>query len=566
MITSSTTKNIVEHPDNQVLQDSFRTSKNFFESDKILQHLLKRDLSADGHNYIKNKLHKLGQIAARKMDSLSMLADKNGPELAKRDAYGNTIDKITFHPSYWELMKIAVESDMFRTKWQPHLRQRFQRERHRLGFASNFIYGMAEGGIPCPLCMTDGAARLIDKYAEQADKQRLLPRIYTQQASQFFTGAMFLTEKAGGSDVGANLVTATHHQGKYYLLNGEKWFCSNANADIIFVLARTNSTVKGTKGLSIFLVEKKQPNGMKNPMEIVRLKDKLGVRSMASAECILTNTWGKLIGAEGQGFKIMAEMINLSRLYNAVGSISGFRRCLIEAYQFLNHRKTFGKIAINHALIKEKLAELSASYTANFYLTWKAIRLLDQADNGNAISAHLLRLVTPMVKRSAAIAGVYGIRESMELMGGLGYIEDTVMPKFMRDTMVLPIWEGAGNIMILDMLRAAKKSRGFMIMTQEISQRIKGKKALEEALKEVITIVTRMQHVEQDTIEVTAKYVFERLTTLYQISVLLEYRDEVSKGWIDTALTVLLRENQQKISLQKPFSLAQIKESIAWEA
>lgn len=185
---------------------------------------------------------------------------------------------------------------------------------------------MSEGGLPCPLCMTDGAARLIDCYCEPENRERLLHHIYTDSADELYTGAMFLTEKAGGSDVGANLVTATHLEGKYYALNGEKWFCSNANAEIIFVLARTNPEVQGTRGLSIFLVEKNKPDGTKNTMEVVRLKDKLGVRSMASAECILQDLLGKLVGKEGEGFKLMADMINLSRLYNALVSLSEMRR------------------------------------------------------------------------------------------------------------------------------------------------------------------------------------------------------------------------------------------------
>lgn len=177
-------------------------------------------------------------------------------------------------------------------------------------------------------------------------------------------------------------------------------------------------------------------------MEVVRLKDKLGVRSMASAECILQDTVGKLVGKEGEGFKLMADMINLSRLYNALASLSEMRRGLTEAYTFLQHRESFGKPSLQHAIIREKLWELASKYVTNFYLSWHAVRLLDKADKGEGQAAEVLRLLTPMVKKKAALTGVYLIRESMELMGGLGYIEDTVMPKLMRDTMVLPIGKG----------------------------------------------------------------------------------------------------------------------------
>ena len=315
--------------ENRVLQKPYRPSRNFWQSDLLLQHLVSTRFPAKGVAYMEEKWTRLGEQAATHMDALSQLADKNPPQLIKRDQWGETLNEIRFHPAYYRLTQIAVASEMFRVKWEPELRSHFTQERHRLGFVSGFLFNMSEGGLPCPLCMTDGAARLIDRYCEANDRDRLLRHIYTSSAEDLYTGAMFLTEKRGGSDVGANIVSATPIEGNYYALNGEKWFCSNANAEIIFVLARTNPRVAGTRGLSIFLVEKQKPDGSKNKMEIARLKDKLGVRSMASAECILQDTWGKLIGKEGEGFKLMADMINLSHLYNAIASLSEMRRGLI---------------------------------------------------------------------------------------------------------------------------------------------------------------------------------------------------------------------------------------------
>ncbi|MCC5921035.1 MAG: acyl-CoA dehydrogenase family protein [Cyclobacteriaceae bacterium] len=235
------------------------------------------------------------------MDLLSMQADKNAPKLIKRNFLGEEINLIEFHPAYEKLLNHAVDSKMFAIKWEDDLRARFAGEIHKLGFASGFLYAQAEMVIYCPLCMTDGAARLIDGYCEEEDRGRLIPRIATLNPDELFTGAMFLTEKSVGSDVGANLVTASHEKDKNYRLNGEKRFCSNAN--IIFVLARTAEVPQGTKGLSLFLVEKSLPDGSSNYKNIVRLKDKLGVRSMASAEIILTDTIGKRVGEKGEGFK-----------------------------------------------------------------------------------------------------------------------------------------------------------------------------------------------------------------------------------------------------------------------
>ena len=555
---------------NKVLTSEFRPSDNFYKSDKILQHYMAHQVSKEGLDYMQDKLDYIGTEAAGKMNELSLTADKNGPKLVKRNFFGETINEVSFHPAYWELMKTAVRSEMFRVKWQPALRKKFIKETHRLGFAAGYLYAMSESSQYCPLCMTDGAARLIDLFAEEDDKARLLAHIYTDNAEELFTGAMYLTEKTGGSDVGANITTATHRDGKNYVLNGEKWFCSNANADIIFALARTDEGIKGTKGLSIFLVEKHLPDGERNPIDFIRLKDKLGTRSMASGECNLTDTVGKLIGNEFEGFKVMIEMVNLSRLYNSVAALSGSRRALIEAYQYLNTRKTFGKTVTEHALVRTKLTELGALNVANFYLVWRAVKALDNADNGNEQEAQLFRIINPMAKKWSAEKGVYIVRESMELMGGIGYIEDGVMPKLMRDVMVLPIWEGSGNIIILDMLRALAKSEGFKAVATEISKSA-AKSAeygsfLKEELTKIISFGELLRALSQDEMEATARVFFEKLTSLYQISLLIDALDDTSRAWIAPALKYLVNKyGGDELKTVQPLSVEEVAGLIGWE-
>jgi alkylation response protein AidB-like acyl-CoA dehydrogenase len=555
---------------NKVLSKEFKPSDDFYKSDRILRHYLEHNVSKEGFDYMQDKLHYTGTEAAGAMNELSLAADKNGPVLTKRNFFGETINEIRFHPSYNELLKRAVKSEMFRVKWEPTLRKKFLPETHRLGFASGYLYAMSEAGQYCPLCMTDGVARLVDLFCEEDDKTRLLAHIYTDRVEELYTGAMYLTEKTGGSDVGASITTATYQDGKHYLLNGEKWFCSNANAELIFALARTDEAIKGTKGLSIFLVEKYLPNGERNPIDFIRLKDKLGVRSMASAECNLTDTVGTLVGNEFEGFKVMVEMVNLSRLYNSVAALSTSRRALIEAYQYLNARKTFGKTAIEHALIRTKLTELGALNVANFYLVWRAIKALDHADNGDEQEAQLFRIINPMAKKWSAEKGVYIVRESMELMGGIGYIEDGVMPKLMRDMMVLPIWEGSGNIIILDMLRALAKSEGFKAVAAEISrsaaQSTKHGTFLREELNHIIAFGEKLRQLPQDEMEATAKVFFEKLTSLYQISLLADALDEVSKAWIAPALDYLTTKyNETALHTIKPLSVHEVAGLVAWD-
>ena len=567
-VTSGTSQYPTEK--NNVLDKNFRASTNFYHSDKIFKNHLKHIVSENGLKYMLPRLDWTGKEAAGPMNDLSLQADKHGPELVKRNFLGQNINEIRFHPAYWELMKVAVKSEMFKVKWEPSLTQQFDNEKQRLGFASGYLYAMSECGQYCPLCMTDGVARLIDLFCEDEDKARLLPHIYTDKAEDFFTGAMFLTEKTGGSDVGASITVATHLEGKTYLLNGEKWFCSNANADLIFALARTDENIKGTRGLSIFLVEKNLPGGEKNPVDVIRIKDKLGVRSMASAECMLTDTQGLMVGNEFEGFKVMVEMISLSRLYNSVAALSASRRALIEAYQFLSYRKSFGKMALEHSLVRTKLTELGALNVANFYLVWKAIEALDLADAGDEKEAQLFRMINPMTKKWSAETGVYITRESMELMGGLGYIEDGVMPKLMRDGMVLPIWEGSGNVIILDMLRSLLKTNGFEVMCSEITKSANASADygafLKEELGKLIPFAEKLKKLPQDEMEASAKLLFEKLTSLYQISLLINNLNEESRPWIIPALNWLTEKySPSTLKEVQPLSVEAVKGLIGWE-
>lgn len=550
--------------ENRVLQPGAAASENFYRSDLILRHAME-SLSPQARETMRPHLERLGAAAAGPMTQLSALADRNGPELLRRNVWGEDVFDIRFHPAYGELLQHAVDSRMLHVKWEPGHRAQFPGENHRMGFAAFYLYAMTEMGIHCPLCMTDGAALLIDRYMPAAEAARLLPAVYTLDPAQFQTGAMFLTEKAGGSDLGRSLTQATAAPDGSYRLNGEKWFCSNANAGLIFTLARSLPEQEGIRGLTLFLVEKQLPDGSRNPIEVLRLKDKLGVRSMASAECMFRDTVAMRVGPEGEGFKLMADMVNLSRLHNALAAVSAGRRALAEAWHFLNYRTSFGKRATEHALVRHKLQELSALQAGQFYLLWRSLSAFDHGMAGNERESQLLRLLTPMLKKSTAETAIYIIRESMELMGGLGYIEDGIMPRLMRDALVLPIWEGAGNIQTLDMLRASRKSAGLEIMFNEIETQVAGHSnwagSMLAELEDLRVEAPRMDDLPQDEMELAASYFFERLTRLYRQSVLLRALDARSAPWIEPALACL--------GAGKPASLPDaetLRGLMAWEA
>lgn len=554
----------MKHVLNRVLKDEASFSSNFYESDGILRHYLKKYAAPDSMDYMSERLVSLGRDGATVMDALSMDADKNSPELIKRTPYGEDLDYIRFHPSYWIMMDIAAESEMLYVKYHPELRKRFAQDRHKLGFAAGQIYAMSELGLYCPLCMTDGTALIVDRYCSSKDKKRLLPKLSSRKGEEFVTGAMYLTEKAGGSDVGANRTKAKLIDGNLYKLNGEKWFCSNANADVILALARTGPPEEGTRGLSLYLVEKYLENEERNPMEIVRLKDKLGVRSMATAEVLFRDTIGKRIGKEGQGFKIMAEMINMSRLYNAVAAIAGMRRAIVEVWQYLNHRVTFGKKAVEHPLIRQKFHELGSLYIAGFLLTWRAIRAMDAAENGDKQQEILLRILTPMAKWWTAEKSVEIVRDCMELMGGNGYIEDFVMPKLLRDVNVLPIWEGSGNIIVLDILRAINKTDALEVLVEEI--RTRSDKQTNARLDKILALITSFEGETNDTIETSAKPLFDQLIHLYQITLIKHEADDTNRKWMKPALNYMEKRQKKELDLVSAPSLNKVENLINWKA
>lgn len=555
--------------ENKVLSNN-KKSTNFYQSDLILQNIFNSLFSSEGLNFMMDKFTMMGEKSAQEMNTLSLLADKNPPQLIKRDFYGEEINKIEFHPAYESMLKIALQSDMLKVKWNESLRNKFKNEAHSLGFGSFFLFAMSEVGLHCPLCMTDGLAKVIHDHCNEEDKTRILKAISSNNSENFFSGAMFLTEKSGGSDVGRNIVSATKVKDDIYHLNGEKWFCSNANAEVILALARTEDSVEGIKGLSLFLIEKTNEDGSENYKNLIRLKDKLGVKSMASAEIMLTNTKAKLVGKEGEGFKIMAEMVNISRIHNALASTAQSRRALIEAYEFAINRITFGKTLIEHPLMKRKFLELGALNVANMHLLWKCIKEMDKAELGNEESANKLRVLTPILKKWSAQEGVYIVRESMELMGGIGYIEDGVMPKLMRDILVTPIWEGSGNIQYLDMLRASKKSDGLPLLFKEIKVAIDKntihKNWLQQEFNQLRTLLKEISECKNpEIVQASTPTFFDRFTNLYQVALLINETNETNKNWINPTINYLTQKFENNLSLASEINIETIHNLIAWK-
>ncbi len=404
---------------------------------------------------VRHHLVSMGERAAR-ATPLSARADKQSPALQTHDRAGKRIDRVIHHPDYEKLEELAFGGGIVGLKYDPRFLAEHRAHRHLVGFLMGYSFAQTEPGLYCPICMTDGVGRVLERHGTGEVARETISHLASTSLQELWQGAMFLTEKQGGSDVGADAVTATR-EGETWRLQGDKWFCSNVDAEAILALARMPGGPPGTRGLGLFLVLRHRPAGNGQSIRIHRLKDKLGVRSMPSGEVTFEGTQGVLVGGVGEGFKQMAEMLNLSRIYNAVASIGAMRRALLEAVAYGTERRAFGKRLSELPLWRATMADLQAEFLGAFSLTFEAVRALDKSDGGDEQAARLVRLATPIAKALTGKSAIFTVSEAMEAIGGNAYIEESILPRLLRDCQVLPIWEGTTNILTLDALRAIRK-------------------------------------------------------------------------------------------------------------
>jgi alkylation response protein AidB-like acyl-CoA dehydrogenase len=426
------------------IPEPFTTS--YWDAQPDFRKLVRRKLADPAYDWIEPQLAAMGERAAREVAPLAATADRLTPRLVTHDARGNRISRVEYHPSYRQMERIAYGSGMIAMKYTTH---EHSHDAPFCGFALGYLFAMAECGLYCPLCMTDGVARVLTRHGSQEQVMRVVPHLTSTDPATLWTGGMFLTERAGGSDVGANETVARKAADGTWRLTGHKWFCSNVDAEAVLVTARPEGASGGTKGLRTFLLLTRDNPGF----TIERLKDKLGVRSMATGEVTLTDAPAEEIG----GFEPMTDMLNLSRLYNSVAAVAVIGRAVLEARHYIERRQAFGRPVIEWPLAQETFFDVEAEHIGALLLTFEAVDALRRADAGDAEAASMLRFLTPIVKAVTGKLAVPCVSEAMELIGGNGYIEESPMPRLLRDAQVLPIWEGTTNILMLDALRVAHK-------------------------------------------------------------------------------------------------------------
>jgi alkylation response protein AidB-like acyl-CoA dehydrogenase len=336
---------------------------------------------------------------------------------------------------------------------------------------SNICSCRPSSGSCAPISVTDTSIHLVAKFGSAELKGLLLPRMLAADARQW-KGTQFITEKAGGSDVGAIETVARRERGQWRLY-GEKWFCSHADAAVALLLARPEGGPAGTRGLALFAMPRRLEDGRRNAYRIVRLKDKLGTRSMASGEIRLEGALAYPVGDLASGFKQMLDQVNLSRLSHGVRAAAMMRRCLNEAFAAARGRAAFGRRVVEHALMRRQLMKLMVPTEQALSMALFTADAMGRANDGSAEAELLLRMLTPLIKFRACRDNIAVATGAMEARGGNGYIEEWVTARLVRDAHIGVLWEGTSNIIALDLVgRAVGKAGAHRALAQRLSERL----------------------------------------------------------------------------------------------
>ena len=444
--------------------------QNFYALDHSLRSLLPLAMAPALLAHLAPHLAELGVLAGGRLGELSDAAERHPPVLHARDRFGRDEEWIEFHPAYRAMEEIAFG------------RFGLHAMTHRAGvlgwpevlppvakYVFHYLFAQAEFGLLCPVNLTDSSSTLVERYGSEEIKARYLERMWSQDLSHLHRCAQFMTEKAGGSDVGAAELTAVPEGGQWRVW-GEKWFCSNADAELAVLLARPAGAPEGSRGLGLFLMPRTLEDGSRNAYRIVRLKDKLGSRTMASGEIVFEGAVAYQLGALDRGLRQMLEMVNSSRLSHLARAAGMMRRCLNEALIAARQRNAFGQAVIAHPLMRRQLLKLMVpTEQALSAMLWAAVVSAREDEAARAV----LRILTPIAKYRACRDNVTVATAAMEARGGNGYIEDWPNARLVRDAHLGLLWEGTSNINALDAVqRAVGKERAHRALRAALSERL----------------------------------------------------------------------------------------------
>jgi alkylation response protein AidB-like acyl-CoA dehydrogenase len=444
---------------------------NQYTADRALRSYLARALPAEVLAEIEPGLSAMGELAGGELYRFQLADRRNEPVLTQWDAWGNRVDRIEVTPLWREAERIAAERGLvaaaYERKHGVHSRV------HQ--FALAYLFTPSNDLYSCPLAMTDGAARALIAAGNRALIERAVPRLTSRDPRQFWTSGQWMTEAAGGSDVGLTETVARKDGGRWRLY-GRKWFTSAIASQMALTLARPDGNPPGGKGLALFYLETRDAEGRLNGIQVNRLKDKLGTRKVPTAELTLDGAAAELVAGTGDGVKNIAPMLNVTRTWNSVSACALARRGLALARDYAGKRVAFGAPLAGKPLHLDTLAGLEAEFMGALHLTFLVVELMGRQEAGRASAEQesLLRLLTPVAKLLTGRQVVHILSEVIESFGGAGYVEDTGLPALARDAQVLPIWEGTTNVLSLEALRALEAVGGLAVLKREIGIWLRG--------------------------------------------------------------------------------------------
>jgi putative acyl-CoA dehydrogenase len=483
-------------------------------------------LEREGAGWARDRAAALGRrVGGEPLQQWGRLANENKPILRTHDRYGNRIDEVEFHPAWHELMTLGVENELHCMPWRssepfPHAAR-----------AAMYMTAMqAEAGFACPITMTFAVVPALRFQPELAAEWEPLvtattydPRLVPASEKGSAIAGMAMTEKQGGSDVRAN-TTRAHAidgggPGGEYELVGHKWFCSAPMSDLFLVLAQAEG------GLSCFLLPRVLPDGSRNAFHIQRLKDKLGNHSNASSEIELRGAWARMVGEPGRGVPTIIEMVGHTRLDCVIGAAAGMRTGVLNATHHAAHRTAFGRRLIEQPLMRNVLADLCVEWEATTALAMRLARAYDeahadaQAGRDESDAQLFKRLATAVGKYWTCKRAPNHAFESLECLGGNGYVEESGMPRLYREAPLASIWEGSGNVMSLDVLRAlARSPRSLEVFLAEVEQAAGADPRLDAAVGKL-----KRQLADPQTLEQRARRVVEAMALCLEGSLLVRH-------------------------------------------
>lgn len=442
---------------------------NQYDRDRVLQSYVQRQFPDSVRSTIEPELADLGERAGKELYNLQQSDLDNEPTLTRWGPWGDRIDEVEVTDVWKRAETLAAERGIVATAYEQehgaHSRV------HQMLLAYLFIPSTDMYG--CPLAMTDGAARTLLESKNQELIDEAVPHLTSRDPDTFWTSGQWMTELAGGSDVGRTRTTAQRDEDGTWRLYGRKWFTSAITANMALALARPAGNPDGGKGLALFHVPIRDQNGLHDGLYVHRLKNKLGTRKLPTAELQLDGAEARPVTSELEnGTRHMAPMLNVTRTWNSVTAVSLIRRGLALARDYAQKRVAFGDEIINHPLHREILADAQALLEGSFHLAFRGVELLGARETGQATPDEnvLFRLLTPLAKLTTAKQAVSMTSELLEAFGGAGYVEDTGLPALHRDAQVLPIWEGTTNVLSLDLLRALRDVSSIAPLNDEVKR------------------------------------------------------------------------------------------------